>query len=43
MKEDPSYCKWWAENVASNYTKKIVREYCKKMQKGDKKTKKAKK
>lgn len=43
MKEDPSYCKWWAENVASNYTKKIVREYCKKMQKNDKKTKKAKK
>lgn len=40
MKEDPSYCKWWAENVASNYTKKVVREYCLKMQKKDKKSKK---
>lgn len=30
--DDPSYIKWWGENVASNYTKRICREYCKQMQ-----------
>lgn len=42
MKEDPSYCKWWAENVASKYTLKVVREYCKKKKaEEDKKSKKS--
>jgi hypothetical protein len=27
-KEDPSYIRWWADNVASNYTRKVCREYC---------------
>ena len=44
MKEDPSYCKWWAENVASNYTKKVVRDYCIKKKKEEvKNTKSGKK
>lgn len=43
MKEDPSYCKWWAENVASNYTKKIVRDYCLNKKKEEKKSKSRKK
>ena len=25
---DPSYVKWFLENIASEYTKKILREYC---------------
>lgn len=28
MKSDPSYCRWWSENVATPYTRKIVRNYC---------------
>lgn len=27
-KEDPSYIRWWVDNVASNYTRKVCREYC---------------
>lgn len=29
-KKDPSYVKWWGENVASTYTKKIINEYVRK-------------
>lgn len=29
-RNDPSYIKWFMENVASNYTKKVLREYYKK-------------
>lgn len=29
-KKDPSYIKWFMENAASNYTKKVLREYYKK-------------
>lgn len=31
MKEDPSYCRWWATNVASERDREIVKEYCKKL------------
>ena len=31
MKEDPSYYRWWATNVASERDRNIVREYCKKL------------
>lgn len=30
FKQDPNYIKWYTENLASNYTKNILREYYKK-------------
>jgi hypothetical protein len=27
IKKDPSYIKWYMENLASDYTKKVLREY----------------
>lgn len=38
--EDPSYIKWWADNVASNYTKKIVRQYLLEQKESNKNVKK---
>lgn len=32
MKEDPSYIKWWSQNVAAKRTLKIARDYCKEQQ-----------
>lgn len=31
LKSDPSYMKWWAEKVATPYTKEKVRSYCKQL------------
>ena len=31
MVDDPSYCRWWATNVASERDRNIVKEYCKKL------------
>lgn len=31
MKEDPSYCRWWSTNVASERDRNIAKEYCKKL------------
>ena len=28
MKQDPGYCKWWSQKVATNYSRKLVRNYC---------------
>lgn len=28
MKEDPGYCKWWSQNVASKVAREEVRKYC---------------
>lgn len=27
MKSDPDYCRWWSQNVATPYTRNIVRKY----------------
>ena len=37
--EDPSYVKWWSENIASDYTKKILRQYLLKQKELHKKSK----
>lgn len=28
MKQDPSYCKWWSQKVATNHSRNLVRKYC---------------
>ena len=35
LKKDPDYLKWWAENVATSYTRNKVREYLKLRKNGE--------
>jgi DNA polymerase-3 subunit epsilon len=36
MKSDPSYLKWWSQNVATKISRELARSYCKKRQAADK-------
>ena len=35
LKKDPNYLKWWAENVATSYTRNKVREYLRSRKNGE--------